>query len=157
MKALRMLRRWLRMSYVRSTMTIDPFVGFGPIKFGMTPAEVRHALSIPHSSFMKTPMSQFPTDAFDSIGVHVGYDKAGMCEAIEVFDPGQAMHNGVNLVGSRYADVQASFLLLDREMKIDETGFSSIGTGVSVYAPDKDEDGDARCASVLIFREGYWS
>lgn len=44
--------------------TLQPLVGVGSVRFGMSRDEVRRAMSEPPRSFRKTPRSRHETDAF---------------------------------------------------------------------------------------------
>ena len=58
---------------------IVSYVSVGPLHFGMTVDEVRERL-LPAQAvpFMKATTSEHPTDAFDSLGLHVFYRRDGI-------------------------------------------------------------------------------
>ena len=66
---------------------IRSYDGVGPVRLGMGFTAVRFALRSRVETFMKTPDSERPTDAFDELGVHVYYDRDGDCEAVELASP----------------------------------------------------------------------
>ena len=54
-------------------VTIQPLVGVGPVRFGMSPEEVRRVLLEPPQSFRKTPTSRYKTDGFFQNAFQVFY------------------------------------------------------------------------------------
>jgi hypothetical protein len=56
--------------------SVQPFVGVGPVRFGMSPDQVRQAMPEPPESFRKTPTSQHNTDSFYESAFQVFYEGA---------------------------------------------------------------------------------
>jgi hypothetical protein len=54
---------------------INPYVGIGVVRFGMSRRQVRKALGGMVKEFKKTPKSESLTDAFDQLGIYVYYKK----------------------------------------------------------------------------------
>src|SRR2546428_7197925 len=54
--------------------TVQPFVGVGPVRLGMSRDEVRRAMPEPSKPFRKAKTSQLETDAFHQNAFQVFYD-----------------------------------------------------------------------------------
>lgn len=66
---------------------IEPFVGVGPIKFGMTRDEVGRVFTYVYRSFFKGPDSKVRSDDCTFVGLIVHYDNDRRVEFIEVTAP----------------------------------------------------------------------
>lgn len=55
---------------------VKPKIGIGPVKLGANRSEVIDCMGIEPESFMKTPASVHPTDAFYSSGFQIFYEGA---------------------------------------------------------------------------------
>lgn len=138
------------------TVEIRSRTGIGPIRLGMTREEVRRVLGVPYKSFMKTPFSRVPTDAFDEILVHVYYNLSDRCEAVEVFDPGTATFLGEELVGRPFELVLAWMRALDPDLEVDADGLRSRELGLGLYAPGNNEETGLPVEAVIVFVDGYY-
>ena len=64
---------------------IEPKIGVGPVKFRMDRTSAIASMGLEPDSFMKTPMSQHPTDAFYEAGFQIFYEgEAPKVESIEL-------------------------------------------------------------------------
>ncbi|MBP7516013.1 MAG: hypothetical protein KA791_15805 [Flavobacteriales bacterium] len=138
-------------------MDFEPHLGIGPIRFGMNVNESRSVLGSGFAPFMKSPASVHPTDAYDALGMHIYYDTAGLCEAIELFPPAVVRLESFNLLALGYGALLAFCLSHDHDLIEDEVGFTSHVLGLGVYAPDGKEDPTSLCESIIVFRQGYYS
>jgi hypothetical protein len=69
-----------------TTYEIRPRDGLGPVRFGMSRAEVHAALDEPPEPYQKTPEARHAADAFQRAGLHVHYRGAEpVVEFIEGF------------------------------------------------------------------------
>ena len=130
--------------------------GAGPIRFEMTIAEVRRILSVPVSSFMKTATSAVPTDAFDSLGMHVHYASSGVCHAIEMATPARATFRGQKLIGRSFGELRQLFESWDNRVTIDETGLTSFSLGIGLYAPSAAKAPHSPVEGVIVFAKDYY-
>jgi hypothetical protein len=137
-------------------MQITPYVGIGPIRFGMSRAEARAAMGAPVREFKKTPNSAIPTDAFPSLGVHIYYKAPDVCEAIEVASPADPILFGKQLLGQRFDSLCEWFRNLDNEVKVDEVGLTSLLYGVGFYAPSLKSSPSTPIEAVIVFERGYY-
>ena len=135
---------------------IIPNVGAGPIRFGMTQAEVRRAVGNQATPFMKAPSSAHPTDAFRGEGLQAFYKVTGFCEALEFGSPSKPMLDGNVLLGMPFYQAEQLIRRLDPLTTKDENGLRSLRLGVALYAPSHGEDSSAEVEGVFVFEPGYY-
>lgn len=63
---------------------IVPMVGVGPVRFGMPREQCRKSLGLDFDTFFKGTPKGHPTDAFDSLGMHVYY--SGIVPVVEFIE-----------------------------------------------------------------------
>jgi predicted component of type VI protein secretion system len=85
-------------------MEIRPFEAVGSLLFGDVRSAVREKLGMEYSSFSKTTGDE-PTDAYDSLGLHLYYDEDGRLEFVEAFIPAVITMDGITFLGRQVADV----------------------------------------------------
>jgi hypothetical protein len=130
---------------------IRSHVGAGPLRFGMLADEVRRSLAAPATPFFK---GEEAIDAFDTLGVHVTYDDAGSCVAIELFSEADAVFAGCHLFHAPYQEVERRITSRDPAVLLQNDGFVSLHEGVAARG---DPDGTGQPAtSVMVFRRGYY-
>jgi len=136
---------------------IVSYSGAGPIVFGMTREIVRQRIEAPAESFMKSPNSAAPADAFDSLGLHVHYDADERCEAIE-FHGSMASPTFRNqqLLGQPFATIERWLRAIDPDLQTDSTGLTSLLFGLGLYAPSVTYDPHSPVEGVIVFRRGYY-
>lgn len=135
---------------------IEPYVGVGPIKFGMPREAVRQALGVEPRIFKKTPLSEMPADAYDEWGIHVHYDPPGVCCAVELAAPAAPTFRGQNLLGRSFGELQEMFRRMDQDLETDASGLTSRKLGVGLYAPFAEESPGEPIESVIVFEKGYF-
>jgi hypothetical protein len=140
-----------------SELQITPYVGIGPIRFGISKAEVRASLAVPVREFRKTPSAVMPTDAFPSLGLHIYYKLPGLCEAVEAADPAKPTLFGKDLIAQPFNMLHEWLRELDEEIKVDETGLTSLRFGVGFFAPGLKSDPAALVEAVIVFEKRYYS
>lgn len=137
-------------------LEIQPYVGVGQIKFGMTVDEVRKSVGFPVKPFFKGPNADFPTDSFNDLGIHVYYKKPGICEAVEMFLAADPMFQGHRFIERPFDEILGWLRTLDDSVVLDETGLTAFKLGIAVYAPDISETMSAPVEAVLAFENGYY-
>jgi hypothetical protein len=137
-------------------LPITPYEGIGPIRLGMSRAEVRRLLGGAFRSFKKTPFDEVPADFFDDIGVHVYYRRGDVCEAVEVFPPSRPAFRDVPLLGRPFHELSEWFVSMDAGAEVDESGLTSNLLGIGLYAPAAARDVDEPAESVIVFERGYY-
>lgn len=134
---------------------IHPLQGIGEIRFGFDVNRIRSLLGEPSATFLKTPSSVHPTDAFDALGIHVFYDADGKSEAIEMAKPARPILDGFELLKLPYPELLELLTRLDPSTRMDAGDALCPGIGISLYAPVKDEEPHQPVEAILIFQEGY--
>jgi len=139
-------------------LIIRPYEGVGPVKLGMTREEVRKAVGSRVETFYKTTDSTLPTDAFDSIGMHVYYKTPDSCNYIEFGRPAVPTFQNTTLLGRPYKDVRDFFLAVDPKVEFhgDGTGFFSRRFGIGIFAPCADDAPKDPVEGVSVFEPGYY-
>lgn len=133
-----------------------PRKGAGPIEFGMGVEQVRRLINEPHRSFKRTSLAAHPLDQFESAGLFVNYDAAGLVEALEFDDTADLTMNGLSLQGLSPQSAKNLIRNAGARFKESEDGVVSIDLGLSFWFPDKAEEPNAPAKSVLAFRDGYF-
>jgi hypothetical protein len=137
-------------------LEIQPYVGVGPIKFGMTIDEVRKVTGEKPKPFRKTPDDVIPTDAFDELGLHIFYKEPGICEAVEMALAADPTFQGQHLIERSFSQILSWLQTIDDAIKVDESGLTSFKFGIGVYAPEAAEQPDAPVEAVIVFEKGYY-
>lgn len=140
----------------RSVWVVDPLRGVGPILFGMSIEAVRAAIDARAEPFHKGGRPEH-SDAFDELGLHVHYDGAACCEAVEFFNPAQVEPtlDDISLLSAPYAEVERRIREIDTDTKLQRAGLVSLRCGVGIYV-DGPPDGDTRASSAIAFKSGYF-
>jgi hypothetical protein len=137
-------------------LEIDPYVGVGPIRFGMTRDEVRRIVGRPVKPFLKGPSSVIPTDAFDDVGLHVYYKEGDLCEAVEMFLAADPTFKGQRLIERPFDQLLAWLQTMDDHLDQDDTGLTSYKLGIGLYAPSCEERPSDSVEAVIAFEKGYY-
>jgi hypothetical protein len=130
--------------------------GAGPIRFGMTPSDVRAAIGAAYESFKRTPQSAHPCDYFPDLQCFVYYNRNGKAEAAEFAEPGEPTLGGVNLLSLGFADLVARVTVSDPNVSVEGDGFTSLHLGIGAYAPSAEDEPTAPPESVIVFARGYY-
>ncbi|QVK19258.1 ABC transporter ATP-binding protein [Mycoplasmatota bacterium] len=133
---------------------IKPYIGAGKIMFGMTSEQIQNILLAEPRKFKKFKDDELYTDAYNTC--HIFYKKPGVCEAIEFFNPAVVTFNDINLMNMSYQEIKDLFFKLDKNIQVDDTGFTSYKYGIGVYAPFADECPLDPIEGIIIFEKGYY-
>ena len=134
-----------------NTYTIEPYTGIGPVRLGMTMAEVRNALNETPIPFFKSPNSELATDDFRKAGMHVFYKPPGVCKAVECFDPdANPTLFDQRIFGRPYTEVLDWLKQLDPSLLIQSDGCTSFELGIGLYVPDESIE------SMIVFERDYY-
>lgn len=137
-------------------MEIEPYVGVGPVRLGMTVEQVRASVGAEFDTFRKTPMSEMETDAFDSVGFHVHYKLPGVCKSVEVMTPADPTFKGQKLLGQPFNKILKWFKQFDPAVEPDDAGLVSREFGIALYAPAAKQRPSLPVESVLVFERGHY-
>jgi hypothetical protein len=122
----------------------------------MPTKEVRAAVGTVFTSFKKTPVAELPTDAFDSLGIHVYYKQPGVCEAVEMASPAEPIFQDEPLFNRPFAELRRWFKKIDPQIEVDESGLTSYKFGIALYAPSSADEPQLPVEGVLVFAKGYY-
>ena len=122
----------------------------------MTVLQVRQVLGEPIKSFLRTPLSQHPCDAFHDFAVFVNYSKDGLVKAVELSAPESAILDGVDLIAIDYLRLRKRLSQIGPVLEEGGMVHSNI-VGVAGYAPEAEKRrGGAKLQSVTAFTRGYF-
>lgn len=134
---------------------IEPHVGFGPVRLGMTIAQVRESLGVEFKTYRKG-LSEMDTDAFDSVGFYIHYREPGVCKGIELASPAAPTFKGRKLLGQPFNRVLKWFRQLDPSAEPGGAGVVSHELGIALYAPAAKKLPSLPVESVLVFERGHY-
>ena len=92
---------------------VQPKIGIGPVKLGMDRTSAIAIMGLEPDSFMKTPMSQNPTDSFYEAGFQIFYE--GEVPKVESIELSRGCGFEALLSGQNVLDVPVSEVLLKIE------------------------------------------
>lgn len=136
---------------------ILPTKGVGQIALSMTNAQVRSVLGSPDEEFVRSPATSYVEWIYDALGVIVIFDRQGRCAAIMLSRPCDAILQGTSLLHVGGSIAWTALRRLDSTAFVDEGSLTSRKLGVSVYAPDVEEEPNEPPQSVLVFRSDYFT
>jgi hypothetical protein len=137
-------------------LPIEPYLGVGPIRLGMSRAQVRTVVPSPSYEFKKFPESPSPLDVYDEVGLHIHYTAADVCEAVEMFAPASPTLSGRTLVGEDFEKVVSWLREKDPALEIDRAGLKSRALGIALYAPAGPDEPHVPVEAVMVFRRNYY-
>lgn len=117
--------------------SIEPTVGLGPLRLGMSEDEVRSVMA----TVTEQPPGDLdrpgrgPDDVFADVGVRVYYDDDRRCAGIEVHEPMQAVLGDEPLVGRPLEQAEDVLRAADPDVVAENAGLTSAALGIGLYAP----------------------
>ncbi len=144
------------------TFVVDPLVGVGAIRLGASRASVIAVLGEPEESFVQTPDSHQPTDAWFDSGFQVFYE--GDEPIVSFIELSRDCGFQATLFGTSVFSTKASQLVADigRRASIDkndpELGFSYTFPSLELafWRPDDNDDDEPYFSTVGIGVPGYF-
>ena len=136
--------------------SINPYVGAGDLRFGMTRDAVRKEVGGAFEVFRRGPEDALDSEVFDGDGIYVYYDPNDLCEAIEFSGPANPTLFSARLIGQPLDGVLAYLKKYDSTVSVDESGATAYAIGVGVYAPAVTKESGCVVESVIVFRRGYY-
>ena len=103
----------------------------------------------PLTSFLKSPDSAIPTDAYDDLGLHVYFDNALMVVGVEFLKWAQFAWRGQRLAGEEVLVVQQFLIEQGEFLVFNNSGFNVARLGLRFYAPETGEE-DAIVEAVYV-------
>jgi hypothetical protein len=113
--------------------------------------KVRELLANPYEECMKTTASKVPTDAFDTLSIHVYYGEDFCCKGVEFFPPSNPIVDGHKLIGIPFSEVLAWLKSSDPGLEQRDSLIESKKYGFALYVPDAADDPDAVVESAYFF------
>jgi hypothetical protein len=142
---------------------IEPYVGVGPIRLGMTVAEVRAAVRSVAHPVRKGAQSAWDTDYFKELGFFVYYKDPGICRAVEFGFATMPTWNRRPLLGRPFQEVHDLLKAADPSLHVKITGLTSLALGIGIYVgslmTDKVtgvQDWEQATEGVIVFERGYY-
>jgi hypothetical protein len=136
---------------------IVPYRSCGLISFQNSRALVKEKLAdLDCLDFKRNEFQTGNADVFDN-SIFVYYDSGDQCSAVEI---GNGRHSvlfqGWDIFQSTYSGFKEWLSRFDEHLVEDDEGFSSRKFGISVYAPDKNNDPACAMEAVTAFSEEYY-
>jgi hypothetical protein len=129
---------------------IDPYVGAGVLRLGMTPAEVQKALNFNPRKYRRLHEKE---DDYRICFVY--YKEPEICNAIEFFPPASVLFHGKNLLDCSLKEAMEFVRQYDSDLEI-EAGFISHKYGFGVYAEFGIYEPENPVETVIVFEKGYY-
>lgn len=137
-------------------MDILPNRGVGLVSLGMSTSEVRRVLGGPSREFVRSQYSPCVEWDYQGRGLNVIFDRRGSCAGVLLTPPSNPTLDGNRLLGVGAAAAWETVRRLDPSARVEDGSLTSARLGVSIYAPDVDEEPAAPAYSVLVFRHDYF-
>lgn len=141
---------------------IEPYVGVGPIRLGMTVAEVRAAVGGDVLPYRKGPKAIRESDAFRTQGIYVEYKDPGVCNAVEFGGRAVPTWHGHLLLARPFQEVHDLLKAADPELQVHDTGLTSLALGIGIYVESlvdwemDRQDWEQDTEGVIVFERGYY-
>ena len=133
---------------MKIAINVIPTQSVGSIRFGMMREDVRTAVGSTCTEFRKSKFSKNTADDFGFM--HVFYDEKNTCEAVELFNDCTVMVDGVCLMPSDKAVVDA--WLKGRDGSVELSQYDAISKMLSIGIAAS----EGRVESILFGRVGYY-
>jgi hypothetical protein len=127
-----------------------PYVGAGPVKFGMSRADIQRILEEKCTVFNRGN-SKTETDYVESLGIFIEYNEDYECISLEMAQPAVAWFRGKNLLELTRKQI-LQLLKDDAKIEQDEAGFTSYLLGIGGYC----ETSRQKAKSIILFGKGYY-
>jgi|SRR6266852_100726 len=130
---------------------IIPYIGVGPLRFGMNRSQARSLIEVPLSTFKRGPFATNDTDAYDDYQLHLDYDPTDRLMCIMAFGECVPIHyKDVVFLGRNIQSVVAEIASHGFSVQYDDEGHWVLGAGFVLYAPDD------VVKAVTVFKKGYY-
>jgi hypothetical protein len=134
---------------------IQPYVGAGIIKFGMSQSTIRQLMLGNDVQDFKRNSNSI-SDYYEKAGLFIYYDKNKIVEAIEFHQPATVVLGGICLFSIKALDAYSLIYSLDNNVVNDNDGLTSFTLGVGFYAPHYNDNSSLPLESIIVFRQGYY-
>lgn len=136
---------------------IEPYVGVGPIRLGMTREEI-HTTIVEERELTMHRGREKPGDFFPALGLFVDYRAPGICELVEfaLSDPLSPTFQNQAFLSQSYRLARAWFEASDPDLETDGAGLISKRFGIALYAGSAEKEPDESVEAVAVFEKGYY-
>ena len=134
---------------------IEPYVGVGPIRLGMTREEVHTVILEERAPAMHRGREK-PGDFFPTLGLFVDYRAPGVCEFVEFAGPLSPTFQNQTFLGQPYRLARAWFEARDPDLETDGAGLTSKRFGIALYAGSAEKEPDEPVEAIAVFEKGYY-
>jgi hypothetical protein len=134
---------------------IEPYVGVGPIRLGMTREEVRSLIEAERKPALHRGADK-PGNWFPTLGLFVDYRAPGACEFLEFVGPLSPTFQGQTILGQPYRQARGWFEAADPGCEMDGAGLISKRFGIALYAGSAEKEPDWPVEAVALFERGYY-
>jgi hypothetical protein len=134
---------------------IHPYVGVGPIKFGMNKKQVQHIIGKSGKEYVKNKILFQPED------FTVSFDSSGKCEYIEFYERSNLVFKNILFFKKPIKIIINQLKGIDKNIKIETKNVGSYANitsnslGVSFGSSRKLDNPAAEIISVYVFKKGY--
>jgi len=135
---------------------LEPLKAPKPLRFGMPKDEVIRILGNPDKQFIRNPAVGFEELAYDRIGVYVSLDRTSQCNAVMIFAPSRAVLDGQDLLKRPAREAIQFIKSKDLDATFENDSLTAYKLGLSVYAPELQEDSQTPIKHVLVFSKEYY-
>jgi hypothetical protein len=129
---------------------IAPYVGVGPLKFGMSRARARSQFEGVPMTFRQGPYAIGETDAYGDLGLHLYYDSEDLLRCIMAFESGPIHFKNVVLLNRPLQEILDALATLGLTSRYDDEGYWLDEAGFVLHAPD------GVIKAVTVYRRGYY-
>jgi hypothetical protein len=133
---------------------ITPFESVGVIKFGMSQAAVRQVLNSMPKKYSTGYVDPY-LDHFSELDIRVGYNRAKLCQEVDLFPDAQPIFRGRNLFRESIGELKEWFESIDSLVEIDNTGVMANRFGIFLYTTDYYLDNKEFPESVSVYEKDY--
>lgn len=135
-------------------MKITPYECVGPIKFGQPRAIVRQILGSRPFVGKRDESDPVTYDLYNELGCFVYYDSDEKVTSLELFRPGSATLNRVNLLSMSFIEAVNWLKTNDTHVQLELGCCTSFDLGVSVWTDGEEAE---LVESVLVFERDYFA
>jgi hypothetical protein len=134
---------------------IEPNVGVGALKFGMSIEAIRQRLGSDVEPGHQSSTG-IPTDFFTSLGVFAYYKQPGVLEGVEFAGPASPTFEGRPLLEQPFRVMERWFRTKDQNLVFNDAGFRSESLGIGLFVPEARLDPAAPVKGVIVFEPGFY-
>lgn len=129
---------------------IVPYIGVGPLHFGLSREQIRAMFIDSPSTFRQGPYAVSDTDAYEELRLHLYYDSEDKLRCIMEFESGPIHFQDTLFLARLLSDVLYDLARLKLTPRYDNDGYWFDDAGFVLYAPDN------IVKAVTVYRTGYY-